>query len=297
MQNTTTNARFEDRVIAFIDVLGAKELISDEKQKVRFLNMVLEFSREVREGRSEEKSVPNSDRWFPLNLRGIAEIIDNGNTVYHEDFDVAAFSDHIVISFRYKQDDLLPKKIRALFREVQRFCNGAFSQGILLRGAITNGELYHKGSVIAGDALVTAYTLEEKCAIYPRIIITGDILPIALQHMSYDIYCSDDGLHYLHWMGSILQWNAELEGVEDENGNIVPEETGQGTIGLDENSALDAKKTIEACIIKYNDNLRILQKWQWLADYYNKIIRNYDDGSYRHLLINSMPYKNPNTSP
>lgn len=44
---------------------------------------------------------------------------------------------------------------------------------ILIRGAITHGELYRENNIIFGPALTRANNLESKFAIYPKIIIDG----------------------------------------------------------------------------------------------------------------------------
>lgn len=47
---------------------------------------------------------------------------------------------------------------------------------ILSRGAIVKGQLYHKDDVLFGPGFVKAYLLEEKEAVYPRIIIDEEAL-------------------------------------------------------------------------------------------------------------------------
>ena len=46
------------------------------------------------------------------------------------------------------------------------------SKGILLRGGITVGQLCHKDNIVYGPAMVEAYELESKSAIYPRVIVS-----------------------------------------------------------------------------------------------------------------------------
>lgn len=49
-------------------------------------------------------------------------------------------------------------------------------KGLLLRGAITSGNMYAKDDIIFGPALTEAYLLEEKNARVPRIIIRKETL-------------------------------------------------------------------------------------------------------------------------
>lgn len=61
---------------------------------------------------------------------------------------------------------------------------------ILVRGAIVRGEIYANGDVTFGPGLSNAYLLEEKTAQFPRIILTGTIIS--------DCKSSDlEGLNYI----------------------------------------------------------------------------------------------------
>lgn len=52
------------------------------------------------------------------------------------------------------------------------------SGGILIRGAISKGTMHIDDNIILGDALIRAYSLESSCAIYPRIIIDKNTIPL-----------------------------------------------------------------------------------------------------------------------
>ena len=47
---------------------------------------------------------------------------------------------------------------------------------VLIRGAITVGNIFAKGDITFGPGLTEAYLMEEKCAKYPRIIMTKSTL-------------------------------------------------------------------------------------------------------------------------
>lgn len=49
-------------------------------------------------------------------------------------------------------------------------------KGILFRGAVVIGDLYNDKIIIFGPAMLEAYELESKKAIYPRIIIEEDTI-------------------------------------------------------------------------------------------------------------------------
>ena len=64
-------------------------------------------------------------------------------------------------------------------------------QPILVRGAIVRGKIYAEDDITFGPGLSSAYLLEEKTAIFPRIILTGTIIN--------DCNSSDsEGLNYIN---------------------------------------------------------------------------------------------------
>ncbi|MFD6440909.1 hypothetical protein ACFWDG_14065 [Peribacillus sp. NPDC060186] len=83
------------------------------------------------------------------------------------------FSDSLVISRPYHDSNDLWQIIMDLDL-VQKTL--ASDVGIMIRGGLTTGKLYHKGSISFGPAFVAAYHLESKVAKYPRIIIDPKII-------------------------------------------------------------------------------------------------------------------------
>ena len=49
------------------------------------------------------------------------------------------------------------------------------TEGLLIRGAVAKGPLYHKQSVMFGPALLDAYGLETNVAMYPRIVLSREV--------------------------------------------------------------------------------------------------------------------------
>ncbi|MDN0075626.1 hypothetical protein QU481_12055 [Crenobacter sp. SG2303] len=86
---------------------------------------------------------------------------------YQSRFEVTAFSDNIAVSVRLEQgNDLLELLHFSCYLTWK-----LLAKGVLSRGGIALGELYHKGSIIYGPALLEAYQLESQVAIYPRIVV------------------------------------------------------------------------------------------------------------------------------
>jgi hypothetical protein len=51
----------------------------------------------------------------------------------------------------------------------------ALDVGLLVRGGLSRGRLYHDGRVVVGEAMVDAYCLEKKVALYPRVVVSERI--------------------------------------------------------------------------------------------------------------------------
>lgn len=130
------NIEYTKKIVAFIDVLG-------------FKNLVLS---------------PHTDRiekYFELLLSKFSEAAIRKNMEH------LLISDSIVIYCDDTQDNL--KGIIKLISVLQA---NLLIEGILTRGSISSGDLYvdKKNNIIVGPGLVNSYTLES-IAKYPRIII------------------------------------------------------------------------------------------------------------------------------
>lgn len=139
---------YEDRIVAFIDVLG-------------FSNMVAQSAND------------NSC------LRHLTSAIDEFHNLMWEweadgnysSFAFTQFSDSIIVSSladSFDSFEMLQQVLRGIMMLASRY-------GILVRGGITRGLLIHDDSLLVGPAMVEAYNLESKSAVYPRIIIDDSI--------------------------------------------------------------------------------------------------------------------------
>ena len=98
--------------------------------------------------------------------------------------EVTTFSDNIVVSYSGKTQEDHPQLLGSLWAEI--VCNDAnrivagvaemgLRIGLLLRGGMTYGELYHQSGVVFGETLVNAYNLE-KLAQLPRVLVSDAII-------------------------------------------------------------------------------------------------------------------------
>lgn len=137
---------YEQRAVLFLDILGFSELVQAGRAN-RLLGAL-----EHLQGRA-------------------LEISEEGK------LDFTAFSDCVVVSAPM----LDGRGALQVVHYAQFLALDLLAKGFLTRGAIVSGELYHRGSIVLGPALVHAYRLESKKALYPRILVSHSILGAAVE--------------------------------------------------------------------------------------------------------------------
>ena len=163
-------------VIAFLDILGGKQLIEQ-----------------------------NADESLNLVYKSYTEAIARYKNMADPDFvlpNINIFSDNITVSCQL--DDNFDNALECIM-SVILFCTTLTAQfwanGLLIRGGITIGYCFSDNLMVWGKALVRAYEIESTIAIYPRIVIDpfADELFDFLSNSKYKkIICRDfDGLYFI----------------------------------------------------------------------------------------------------
>lgn len=129
-------------IVAFVDILG-------------FSNMV----------KSDCENKSDSIKYFEI-LREI-----NKETQRIGACNVTQFSDSVIFSLPLSQDNYI--KMIKILAEYQR---ELLYHNIICRGAVAYGKHYKEDDFMFSQALIEAYQLESKDAIYPRIIISKNLL-------------------------------------------------------------------------------------------------------------------------
>lgn len=106
--------------------------------------------------------------------------------------EVTTFSDHIVVSYPLLGDEEsqrsdIPASLRFSPLWTKFMCQDAIRIlsavaemglriGVLVRGGFSFGQLYHESGVVFGEAMVDAHRMEEKDAVYPRVLVSDRII-------------------------------------------------------------------------------------------------------------------------
>ncbi|WP_322021136.1 MULTISPECIES: hypothetical protein [unclassified Burkholderia] len=157
------HAEYRPRVVAFIDVLGFKEIISKsagDATLVRRIHHALTVS---------------NDAWAEVFAREV------GLDISPADFSdqMTSFSDCVVISVEPEI-----REIGLLVYIVFKICRQLLMEGFLSRGGVAKGLLYHDNNapsgnmgapMVFGPAFVNAYLFESTHADGPRVILENSV--------------------------------------------------------------------------------------------------------------------------
>jgi hypothetical protein len=159
--------KYEEQFTAFIDFLGFSEASTgtDDSTRLKIRNLLLELSE----------------------LRGefdVQSTVQETGKMHQYKPAISTFSDNIVISYPLRPiSDVTGHNehgtavvVMFMFnRLLTRIAAAALRIGFLLRGGATIGKLYHSRGVVFGEALVEAYEIESRTAIYPRVVLSNKI--------------------------------------------------------------------------------------------------------------------------
>lgn len=242
------NIEYEESYVAFLDVLGFKQMIqSQNREQINkyfgIVNSAIEYLGEI-----ESK-------------RDIGSIV---------------ISDSVILTVPCDgsdQDKL--DKLRQLCIAVGLIQQNLAVEGIWLRGAITCGDTYFSSSEnqIVGPAYVDAYLLEEQLAINPRVILDSKlILKLGYSNASELVdevnRTNNGGLNYSNWGSRILfEWKDPLGAPVDQITQDLP-------LFIDYLSPLferDDPDLVGKVLTNVQGNMysnsRVYSKYRWVIDY------------------------------
>lgn len=238
---------YEFRAVAFLDVLGWKDIVNQSIQDPRIMNGIISALRSAHQCGA---NIPFGD----------------GRPLTPSPPCVSQFSDSVIISSNI-MDDLESGETWSMenfFNAVERFCINMVEHGFFVRGGMSCGLMYHEGTIAFGPALTEAATLEQH-AIFPRILAEGQYIdsatmmieavsPIAILRQS-----ADNRRHFDYLKYPFLQFMPEV----------------------DLNRATPFYKSLRTLISNrimyfsseqgYDD--KILDKYKWLAGYFNEVVK------------------------
>lgn len=258
---------YENRIVAFIDILGFGALVEESAENVDITKKILSAltSMNPENLQKEAEGTLNYDR-IPAEEVATAEAVlvkFNENVKKSYQIDISFFSDCIVLSAL--TNNVMSKQM--LLDIVGKFSMRLWSENkLLLRGGLTVGKLYHvNGGPVFGPAMNRAYYLESKLAKTPRILIDLDCVKELRREASFkafesfiqedekgDVYSSLSTI-YRHFINdSSFAW------------------TGAPILQEFKSEFFSLNQLINERIVEFTDE-RIIEKYNWMLSDIAKI--------------------------
>jgi hypothetical protein len=230
----------EERTVAFVDILG----FADEVEKLA--RRPASFRRVVKALLSGSAAAVHAGAEDDL-LSILAS--QEGKDRYGVDLQAAFFSDSTYVSAR-----TVVGGTDKVLGVVLGYTRHLLLRGLFVRGGIARGLAVQRGGMVVGPAVLAAHSLEQKAAVYPRIVVEDAVakglLSIADQpNATATIRRGEDGLFFV----DILT-----------------------TLGLREDGQAFLLKSGKLIMKRLQDRHSpdIVAKWRWLAAQYNRAVRS-----------------------
>ena len=233
------------RVVAFVDILGFRTLVKQACQGegalltdiYNILHLVAAYAQLTNDG--------------PFGVKSLSPHLQ-----------ATAFSDCVVVS-----DVASHENIEGVLGVVAFIGSALLARGILCRGAIVAGPTIHEERVLLGVGMVAAYELEQQAAVYPRVIISDDLVSQAKRSRLHRVKRDIDGFWFLDLF---FEFSGLLESLAAmvfcREVSLTPK--------------LEAFDRIRGVIIKRLEdekNPSIIAKWRWVANQFNQAIVCYPE--------------------
>lgn len=209
-------------IVAVLDLLGASEMIMDENSEA-VMNVISNMFKAA------------ESRWPRL---------EHAPVILHN-IKCVSFSDNIALALELPEDlskEEMNASIESFIAYISVFQSGLLKKKFLFRGGIAIGQLYMNPNInfVWGKALVEAHLLEEKSAIYPRVVLSNQFLNLDLPSTTR-IIKDFDGMYFVDYFSKVKEKFPKWI----------------------ENS----QKMIKDNYAKYAGKERVLQKYAWLQHY------------------------------
>lgn len=230
--------RGEQRTVAFVDILGFSEEVKKLARRPagfpRIVKALLGASA-VGDPAGSENDV-------------LSIMASQQGEQYEVDLQYAFFSDCTYVSARSVAGGT--DKVLSV---VLDYTKHLLMRGFFVRGGISRGLAAHREGMVVGPAVLAAYSIELKAAVYPRIVIEDavarDLLAIADEpNATATIRRGEDGLYFVDILTTL--------GLRDDGEAILRQ----------------ARKLIVKRLEKRR-SLDIDAKWRWLAAQHNRAVR------------------------
>lgn len=251
-KNAEADIRYEKSFVAFLDVLGFKQMI-----KSKDLTQINQYFGIVESAVRYLKNIPSK--------KNINSIV---------------ISDSIILSAPYtdtNEDNL--EMLRQLCMAIGLIQQSLAIKGIWLRGAICYGDTYFDSinSQIVGPAYVEAYLLEEKLAVNPRVILDSKLIPVLGYRNATELIdavnkADQGGFQYSNWGSRVLfEWSDPIGNLVTEIAQDLPLFIDYLSPLLESHNTQAIEKVLDNIQTSMYSNVQVYSKYRWVVDYIKAI--------------------------
>jgi hypothetical protein len=185
---------FTNHVVLYLDFLGVSDAASAWKED-RAASLI-ELLKVIAASRA------------PFDIEG--ESLPDGGYKLRVTPETSTFSDHVVATWPVVDDWPLSKELlmdmylKLSQDKVSQIAAQALRIGLLVRGGLTMGPLYHADGVVFGEAMVDAYRLESRVSIVPRVAVSSRIYSNVPVCNRKRLIQDADGIWHLNYFANML---------------------------------------------------------------------------------------------
>lgn len=238
------NLLFRKSFCAYIDILGFSEKIV--KNDLGFFTTYLNT--------------------LDKELKYIEDNHDLSGKEEFKSFELKIFTDNFVFGHPW-YDQFGESELGNIFDVLSHIQLTFIKSNIFVRGAVSMSDLYMDENIVLGPAIIESYKLESEKAIYPRIILSNEVVEIVKQHIDYyadhssspqskEYLIDIDGYYFINYL-SILFYD-----------NNYPERTVISELTQHKNIVINNLNL-------FKDNFKLFDKYSWTAKYHNYFCDNY----------------------
>jgi hypothetical protein len=248
---------YDTRYCAFVDILGFSELIDKLDRN--------ETSPDVLQSLLTKVHNPPET---------------NAGSMEKADFRAQSISDAVALSGAVNLVGLA-----AIMHTINRLAVDLLAQGFFIRGAIVKDRLHHDEKMVFGRGLVRAYQFETNIAVYPRVIITREVVD---DFRSYDpenksfhhfFRRAEDGPMFLHVLRAIEMAMQPFEFGQDKPRFRIND--GRYHDKLMPYAGI--ADLIQQRFDEASDNPHRFAKVKWFAQYWNETIEQWNTEGFKRV--------------
>jgi hypothetical protein len=246
---------YEERTVAFIDVLGWRNAIrGPSARSAGELGWAVHLLRQVASGlESQRKFFAQMNVQMP----GMSAAVE-----------ASQFSDSIVVSVPAGEGHYLLQSC------LDQLTTLACQNRLLLRGGIARGQVYHKEGMVYGPALIDAYDLEQAASM-PRIVLDKSL---------EDEFLQASGLREADTVyGYRKSWRRDHDGrlffdfMQPFGASHIFPESGRPPWQPNINFLTNYKSLIISGVLNNQGNVGVVEKYMWAFRYFMDVANEYPD--------------------